>query len=231
MDTPYQWTKQIASHWGGTRNGTVVHWPNGIKAKGEIRNQFHHVIDVAPTILEVAGLPAPTFVNGVQQAPHRRRLDGATHSTTRRRRTAHDPVLRDVRQPRHLPPGLDGGHEAQHALGARRSRPSTMTSGSCTGPTTGPRHGTSRPSSPRSSRTPAPVPHRGGEVQRPAARRPARRAIQPGPGRSPATDPRQHADAVRWHGPANRELGHRGQEQVARHHGARSPSPRAAPRA
>jgi arylsulfatase A-like enzyme len=69
MDTPYQWTKQVASHWGGTRNGTIVHWPNGIKAKGEIRSQFHHVIDVAPTILEAAGLPAPTIVNSVQQAP------------------------------------------------------------------------------------------------------------------------------------------------------------------
>ncbi len=69
MDTPYQWTKQVASHWGGTRNGMVVHWPNGIKAKGEVRSQFHHVIDVAPTILEAAGLPAPTFVNGIQQAP------------------------------------------------------------------------------------------------------------------------------------------------------------------
>ena len=69
MDTPYQWTKQVASHWGGTRNGTIVHWPNGIKAKGEIRSQFHHVIDVAPTILEAAGLPVPTIVNSVQQAP------------------------------------------------------------------------------------------------------------------------------------------------------------------
>ena len=69
MDTPYQWTKQVASHWGGTRNGTIVHWPNGIKAKGEIRSQFHHVIDVAPTILEAAGLPHPTVVNSVQQAP------------------------------------------------------------------------------------------------------------------------------------------------------------------
>ena len=56
-------------HWGGTRNGTIVSWPNGIEAKGEIRNQFHHVIDVAPTVLEAAGLPAPTFVNGIQQAP------------------------------------------------------------------------------------------------------------------------------------------------------------------
>ena len=49
MDAPYQWTKQVASHWGGTRNGTIVRWPNGISASGEIRNQFHHVIDVAPT--------------------------------------------------------------------------------------------------------------------------------------------------------------------------------------
>jgi arylsulfatase A-like enzyme len=69
MDTPYQWTKQVASHWGGTRNGTIVHWPKGIRAKGEIRAQFCHVIDVAPTVLEAAGIPAPTIVNSVQQAP------------------------------------------------------------------------------------------------------------------------------------------------------------------
>ena len=69
MNTPYQWTKQVASHWGGTRNGTIVHWPNGIKAKGEIRSQFHHVIDVAPTVLEAARLPQPTIVNGVLQKP------------------------------------------------------------------------------------------------------------------------------------------------------------------
>jgi arylsulfatase A-like enzyme len=69
MDTPYQWTKQVASHWGGTRNGTIVHWPKGISAKGEMRWQFHHVIDVAPTILEAAGLPEPISVNGMQQQP------------------------------------------------------------------------------------------------------------------------------------------------------------------
>jgi arylsulfatase A-like enzyme len=67
--TPYQWTKQVASHWGGTRNGTIVHWPNGIADKGATRNQFHHVIDVAPTILEATAVPAPLFVNGIQQAP------------------------------------------------------------------------------------------------------------------------------------------------------------------
>jgi arylsulfatase A-like enzyme len=69
MDTPYQWTKQVASHWGGTRNGTIVHWPGGIRSRGEHRTQFHHVIDVAPTVLEAAGLPEPVFVNGVQQMP------------------------------------------------------------------------------------------------------------------------------------------------------------------
>jgi arylsulfatase A-like enzyme len=66
---PYQWTKQVASHWGGTRNGTIVSWPKGIKSRGEVRSQFSHVIDVAPTVLEAAGLPEPTFVNGVQQKP------------------------------------------------------------------------------------------------------------------------------------------------------------------
>jgi arylsulfatase len=69
MNTPYQWTKQVASHFGGTRNGTIVHWPNGFKARGEIRSQFHHVIDVAATVLDAAGLPEPAFVNGIQQAP------------------------------------------------------------------------------------------------------------------------------------------------------------------
>ncbi|MCZ7588782.1 MAG: sulfatase-like hydrolase/transferase [Gaiella sp.] len=69
MNTPFQWTKQVASHWGGTRNGTVVHWPNGIDEKGGLRQQFTHVIDVAPTVLEAAGLPEPTMVNGVQQSP------------------------------------------------------------------------------------------------------------------------------------------------------------------
>ncbi|HTJ56471.1 MAG TPA: arylsulfatase [Devosiaceae bacterium] len=76
--TPYQWTKQIASHWGGTRNGTIVHWPHGIKARGELRNQFHHVIDIAPTILQAARLPQPAVVNGIAQAP----MEGVTMMPT-----------------------------------------------------------------------------------------------------------------------------------------------------
>jgi arylsulfatase A-like enzyme len=69
MNTPFQWTKQVASHFGGTRNPMVVHWPKGIKAKGETRNQFHHVIDVVPTILEACKLPEPKVVNGIPQKP------------------------------------------------------------------------------------------------------------------------------------------------------------------
>jgi len=73
-NTPFQWTKQVASHFGGTRNPAIVHWPAGIKAKGEVRSQFHHVIDVAPTVLDATGLPEPTSVNGTKQ----RAMDGVS---------------------------------------------------------------------------------------------------------------------------------------------------------
>jgi arylsulfatase A-like enzyme len=68
-DTPFTWTKQVASSYGGTRNGMVAHWPSRIKARGEVRSQWHHVIDIAPTILEAAGLPEPKMVNGTPQTP------------------------------------------------------------------------------------------------------------------------------------------------------------------
>jgi arylsulfatase len=70
MDTPFQWTKQVASHWGGTRNGTIVHYPKAIKDKGGLRSQFCHVIDLAPTVLELAGIPEPSTVHGVTQSPY-----------------------------------------------------------------------------------------------------------------------------------------------------------------
>jgi arylsulfatase A-like enzyme len=69
MDTPFQWTKQVASHFGGTRNGMCMSWPNRIKAHSEIRSQFHHVIDIAPTILEAVGVQAPLMLNGTTQKP------------------------------------------------------------------------------------------------------------------------------------------------------------------
>jgi arylsulfatase len=69
MDTPFQWTKQVASHFGGTRNGLVISWPDRIKQIGEVRSQFSSVIDIVPTILEAAGIKAPTVINGVKQTP------------------------------------------------------------------------------------------------------------------------------------------------------------------
>jgi arylsulfatase len=74
FDTPYEWTKQVASDYGGTKVGMAVYWPKGIKSRGELRKQFHHVIDVAPTVLEAAGLPEPVEVNGVKQRP----MDGVS---------------------------------------------------------------------------------------------------------------------------------------------------------
>ena len=73
-NTPFQWTKQVASHFGGTRNGMVLHWPKGIKGSGQVRSQFHHVIDVAPTALEAAVIPQPRVVNGIPQRP----MDGVS---------------------------------------------------------------------------------------------------------------------------------------------------------
>jgi arylsulfatase len=73
-NSPFQWTKQVASHFGGTRNGMVMQWPKGIKAKGEIRSQFHHVVDVAPTALEATKIPQPTAVDGIKQRP----MDGVS---------------------------------------------------------------------------------------------------------------------------------------------------------
>ena len=69
LDAPFQWMKQVASHFGGTRNGVAISWPKGIEAAGEQRSQFHHVIDLAPTILDAAGIPQPDHVNGIEQRP------------------------------------------------------------------------------------------------------------------------------------------------------------------
>lgn len=78
FDTPFAWTKQVASHFGGTRQGMCVSWPGHIKDLGAVRNQFHHVIDVEPTILEACGIPAPEQVDGIKQKP----LDGTSFAYT-----------------------------------------------------------------------------------------------------------------------------------------------------
>ena len=78
MDTPFQWTKQVASHFGGTRNGLAISWPKGIKARREMRTQFHHVIDIVPTILEATDIQAPRLLNGIPQKP----MEGTSMSYT-----------------------------------------------------------------------------------------------------------------------------------------------------
>ena len=147
MDTPYQWTKQVASHWGGTRNGTIVHWPAGFR-KGEIRSQFSHVIDVAATVLDAADLPEPTFVHGVQQMP--------LHGRSMR------PAFDDAQAPEHrriqyFEMFVNRGiyHDGWTAVTAtalpgwwKHSRITTTMSGSYTRPTTGPNHATCHGSNP-----------------------------------------------------------------------------------
>ena len=117
--TPYQWTKQVASHWGGTRNGTIVHWPRGLADKGTTRNQFHSVIDVAPTILEAAGIPAPLYVNGIQQAP----LEGVSMLPTLRDAEAdeshRDPVVSAL-HPAGEQRGSKDGTGAAHEFSTRK---------------------------------------------------------------------------------------------------------------
>src|SRR5262249_20457506 len=77
-DTPFAWTKQVASDYGGTKNGMVLHWPKGVRAKGEVRSQWHPVAAGAPTVLEIAGLPFPKAVNGTPQRP----FDGVSFAYT-----------------------------------------------------------------------------------------------------------------------------------------------------
>ena len=156
MCTPYQWTKQVASHWGGTRNATIVRWPGGAVEAGGLRHQFHHVIDVAPTVLAATRIPTPSTVHGVtQESMHGVDMSytfgaGGADAPDRPR----DAVLRDVLQPWHLPQRLVGGHQTPHAMELRTHRAcrSTTTCGSCTtARPTGRRPTISPPSSPTSS--------------------------------------------------------------------------------
>ena len=124
MCTPFQWAKQIASHYGGTRNGMVVSWPAQIKDKGGIRTQWHHVIDVVPTILEACGRGQPAVVNGVAQKPIEGVSMAYTFADAEGALHPPDAVLRDVRQPGHLPRRLDRlHHPAPGPLGGFDEQP------------------------------------------------------------------------------------------------------------
>jgi hypothetical protein len=154
MCSPYQWTKQVASHWGGTRNGTIVHWPAGISENGGLRSQFSHVIDVAPTVLEAARLPEPMFVNGVQQAP----IEGTNMVYSFD--DADAPERHDLQYFEMAATaasttrgGAPSPGTARRGCHTRSSRRSTRTSGSCT---TAAPIGRSRRISPRSCRIGSP---------------------------------------------------------------------------
>jgi len=92
FDTPFKWTKQVASHFGGTRQGMAIAWPNRIKDAGGVRTQFHHMIDIVPTILEVTGIPAPVMVNGIAQKP----IEGVSMAYSFDKANANAPSKRDT---------------------------------------------------------------------------------------------------------------------------------------
>ena len=118
LDAPFGWMKQVPSDFGGTRNGMVVSWPKGIKAKNEIRTQFSHVIDVAPTVLQAAGLPEPKVVNGAAADPDGRHEPRVLLRRRQGEGAPHHAVLRDRRQPRDLPRRLVRAHDPPGAVGA-----------------------------------------------------------------------------------------------------------------
>ena len=221
MDTPYQWTKQVASHWGGTRNGMAVRWPKGFKAKGQVRNQFHHVIDVAPTILEAAGLPQPVQVHGVTQKP----IEGVSMKYTFDDAKAPDQHVTQYFEmfgnrgiyhqgwsaitlhtsPLSKKPGNVGGRRLgavrrQHGLEPGRERGGQV--------------------SRQAGRAEAALHRRGGQVQRLPAGRPPHRAHEPRHCRAARPAGRTHRDDVlSGHGPTAGEHRPQRQEQVAHHHG------------
>ena len=92
FDTPFKWTKQVASHFGGTRQGMAISWPGHIKDVGGIRTQFHHIIDIVPTILEATGIQAPATVNGIKQKP----IEGVSMAYTFDKANANAPSKRDT---------------------------------------------------------------------------------------------------------------------------------------
>jgi arylsulfatase len=92
FDTPFQWTKQIPSYFGGTRQGVAISWPKVIKDKGGIRHQFHHVIDIVPTLLEATGIPAPVMVDGVAQKP----IEGVSMTYTFDKANANAPSMHRI---------------------------------------------------------------------------------------------------------------------------------------
>ena len=181
MDTPYQWTKQVASHFGGTRNGTIVHWPKGLQARAKCAANSTTSSTSAATILDVTGHPRAYLRQRDPADAAARGVDGYSFDDARRARSVARPSISrcsatgafTTRVGRRSP-GI-----ASRGLSVPSSPPSMTTSGSCMTPIpTGPRPTTSRPSTRQAERTPASLADRGGQVQRAAPRRSTHRAVQ-----------------------------------------------------
>ena len=125
MDTPFKWVKQVPSHFGGTAQGVAMSWPGHIKDVGGIRRQFHHVIDIVPTILEATGIPAARYDQRHQAEPHRRGEHDVHMGQGERQRPnpTHDAILRDARQSRHLSRRVDSVHDAGDSPVGAEQRP------------------------------------------------------------------------------------------------------------
>ena len=233
MNTPYQWTKQVASHWGGTRNGTDRPLAEGHQGQGR------DPLAIQPRHRRRANDP--------RSGRHPRAALGERHRAVADRRRQHalcvqrrqgggaarDAVLRDVRQPRHLPPGLDRGDAAHVPLvqgkapGARRRRLGALRHQQGLEPVEEPRQGDAG----QAPRAAAALAHRGDALQRVADRRPAARESQPRPGRPPAAGRRKYPGPLRRDGAPVGELRPEHQEQVALDHGGDRACRRKGPRA
>ena len=203
MDTPYQWTKQVASHWGGTRNGTIVRYPKLIKDKGGVRNQFVHVIDIAPTVLEAAGIPEPIIVHGVQQAPYQGTSMLYTFGD------ADAPERHDLQYSEMF--GNRGIYHKGWSAVTKHTTPwlmvgatkpaFTTTSGSCMTVTDWTQAHDLSKENPDKLHELQRLGYRGDPLQRAAARRSGHRAGHPGDRRPPDADRRDLAAALRRNGP------------------------------
>ena len=218
---PFQWTKQVASHWGGTRNGTIVHWPNGIEDKGGLRSQFSHVIDLAPTILEAAGLPEPTTVNGVQQSP----MEGTSMLYTFNEPDAeerHDLQYFEMFGNRGIYHRVERGHQAPHpmghdrrgAAGVRRRRLGALRRQQRLQP--GPQSGRRTTRAARQAATA--VAHRSHQVPGAADRRPGCRTTRARAGRPAHADPWELTTLLPRDGTSLGEQRGQHQEQVVLGH-------------
>ena len=225
MDTPFKWVKQVASHFGGTAQGMAMSWPGHIKDVGGIRRQFHHVIDIVPTILEATGIPAPDTINGIKQHP----IEGVSMAYTWDKANAnapdpaHDAIFRDARQSRHLSRRVGGGHDAgDPPVGAEHrdasGRDHRLQLGTLQrqgGPHPVQRPG--RQDAGQAQGDAGPLLFRGEEVQRAAARQLDARALE-----HAAPEPHGGTNGLHLFGRTDRRAGERcaeHPEQVLHHHG------------